>query len=253
METKKDSSISLPGAVIIAGALIAVAVIWTSKPAVAPSIPAETNTENNTAESTDAAPISPVTSKDYILGNPNAIIKIVEYSDPSCPYCKIFNSTMVEIMDEYGPDGKVAWIYRSFPLYKPTSDGRILHPKAGKESEAFECAADQGGNKAFWDYQKLFYARTPAVTSQSPEGFDSAKLPDLAEEVGLNKADFKQCLDSNKMATKVEQSYNEAVEAGINMKGTPYSVIISKDKSVPILGAQPYANVKQVIDVLLTN
>lgn len=80
---------------------------------------------------------------DHILGNPDAEIIIVEYSDAECPFCKSFHLTLHQVVDQY--QGKVAWVYRHWPIPQ-------LHPKAPKEAEAFECAGALGGNDMFWKY-----------------------------------------------------------------------------------------------------
>lgn len=89
--------------------------------------------------------MSPVTDKDHIKGDINAPVKIVEYSDIDCPFCKRFHTTMQEIMDSYGKDGKVAWVYRHFPLTQ-------LHPDAFNKAEASECITAKGGNDKFWSF-----------------------------------------------------------------------------------------------------
>ncbi len=99
--------------------------------------------------------LDPVTDKDHIAGNAQADIIIVEYSDTECPFCKKFHETMIQVMDEYGKSGKVAWVYRHFPL-------DALHKKARKEAEATECAAELGGNDKFWEYLNLMMKITPA-------------------------------------------------------------------------------------------
>lgn len=80
---------------------------------------------------------------DHIVGNPNAPIVIVEYSDSDCPYCQKFHATMHQIKDAYGD--KVAWVYRHFPLDN-------LHPKARMEAEASECVAKLSDDATFWKY-----------------------------------------------------------------------------------------------------
>lgn len=240
----KSSVLNIPTAIIIAGAIIAGSVIYTMKPA--PS--------NNQAAAvgTQQMELRPVSDKDHILGNPDAKIKIVEYSDPSCPFCKVFHNTMRKVMNEYGKSGDVAWVYRSFPIDKPgtRADGGILHPNAGKESQAMECAAAQGGNDKFWAYANRLYEVTPAVTSANPNGLDMKELPKIAEFVGLDVAEFKTCLDSGRYKDKVEASYNEGIAIGI--QGTPSSIIITPSgKNIPIEGAQPYESIKQTIDALL--
>jgi protein-disulfide isomerase len=89
------------------------------------------------------AEIEPVSATDHILGDPNAEIVIIEYSDLGCPFCKVFHATMHEIVDEY--EGRVAWVYRHYPI-------KELHPIAPEASEASECVAELGGNTNFWEY-----------------------------------------------------------------------------------------------------
>ena len=156
MEPRKASSpIGIPGAIIIAAAILAIAFIWTQKSA-RQSAPTTSQAGDLPNAGTTAA-MAPVTAGDHILGNPNAKVRLVEYSDPSCPYCQLFNPTMQQIMSEYGPGGQVAWIYRQFPLDKPDQNGNILHPNAGREAQAMECAAALGGNTAFWAYEKKWF------------------------------------------------------------------------------------------------
>ncbi len=93
----------------------------------------------------DQKPKSPtvILPGDHILGNANAPVVIVEYSDSDCPYCQKFHATMHQVKDKYGD--KVAWVYRHYPL-----DG--LHPKARMEAEASECVAKLSNNETFWKY-----------------------------------------------------------------------------------------------------
>ncbi len=213
--------ITLPGAIIIAAAIIAIAIIWVNKPAGNPATAAQKK------QPAEQIHIAPVTTAEHILGNPNADVKIVEYSDPSCPYCKTFNPVMAKIMDEYGPTGKVAWIYRHYPLDKPDSEGRILHPNAGHEAQALECAASLGGNTKFWAFEKQLYTITPSVTPQSPEGLDQKKLPGIAKSAGIDPVAFNECLTSGQFKSKVETQFLDGVNA--NVTGTPTSFFLLSD------------------------
>nr|MBP6858387.1 thioredoxin domain-containing protein [Candidatus Paceibacterota bacterium] len=169
MDSKPHPALTLPGAIIIAGAIIAIAIIWVKKPVSAPVA--------SNQPSIPEISMADVTSADHILGNPDADVVIVEYSDPSCPYCKVFHPTMQKIIGEYGPTGKVAWVYRSFPLDKPDSQGRILHPNAGMQAQAQECAAALGGNDAFWKYTDRLYE---VIQSDKGITLDNAELPVIA-------------------------------------------------------------------------
>ena len=180
--------------------------------------------------------IAPVTAQDHIRGNPNAPVKIVEYSDTECPFCKRFHTTMQQVMKEHGADGKVAWVYRHFPLDQ-------LHSKARKESVALECAGEQGGNDAFWKYTDRLYEVTPANN-----GLDPAELPKIAGEIGLDVPKFSACLASTKFDAHIEADVKNAGATGGN--GTPWSVVIGKNgKKYPLSGAQPYESIKQIIDL----
>lgn len=90
----------------------------------------------------------PVSRDDHILGDINAEIIIVEYSDLDCPFCKVFHNTMHQVVEK--SEGKVAWVYRHYPIPQ-------LHPNAPKKAEETECAWELGGNEAFWKYtDKVF-------------------------------------------------------------------------------------------------
>lgn len=86
------------------------------------------------------SPIDPAT--DHIRGNPKASVAVIEYSDYQCPFCKSVHPTYQKIVDTYGDD--VMWVYRHYPL--------PFHPHAQKAAEGAECAAELGGNDAFWAY-----------------------------------------------------------------------------------------------------
>src|SRR3989338_278944 len=139
---------AVPLAIIVAGGMIAVSLFVVNAN--------KTGTSGTTP--TVAQEIRGVQDDDHIRGNPNAKIILVEYSDPECPYCKVFHETLKQIIGEYGADGKVAWVYRNFPI--PS-----LHPKAPKESEALECATEQGGNEMFWKYADKVYMNTTSNNS----------------------------------------------------------------------------------------
>lgn len=231
----QKQNLSVPIAIVIAGIIIAGAVFYGSK---------NKSVENNAdqippKDSQKIVGLKDVSPEDHVLGNPDAQLAIIEFSDTECPFCKKIHQTMNQIMDEYGKTGKVKWIYRHFPL-------DALHDKTRKEAEATECATDLGGNEKFWAYINRLYSITP-----SNNGLDPAELPKIAEYVGLDKTAFESCLASGKFAAKVEANYQDGLSAGV--EGTPYSVIInSKDgKKYPISGALPYQQVKIAIDQLL--
>lgn len=250
VENKSSAStLNIPTAIVIAGAIIAIALIYTKGPATIK--PTE---KIQTAEQQ----VKPVTAADHILGNPNAKIKIVEYSDPSCPYCKVFHKTMEKVMNNYGTAGNVAWVYRSYPLLGiANANGQIPHPNADKESQALECAGSLGGNEKFWTFTNRLYDITPSVTGATPNGLDQKELPNIAKFAGLNVEDFNNCLATGKFKEKVDGILTEGINLGIN--GTPTSVMVLskafpvtiKEKLMAIY--EPYKNQNGEYPIRLSN
>jgi protein-disulfide isomerase len=215
----------VPGAIVVAGALIAFAVY--SGGAKAPVANSGT---------TAAMEVPAVTSKDHIRGNPGAKVVIVEYSDTECPFCKSFHNTLKDLTASYGD--QVAWVYRHFPIAQ-------LHSKAPNEAAATECVALLGGNNAFWSYLDSIFA-----TTGSNDSLDPAQLPRLASAVGVDTTAFNACLSSGQFTKKIEDSVAEAVKIGA--RGTPYTVLVANDGTKMVVnGAEPVASVKAKIDTLL--
>ncbi len=229
-----DKNLYIPVAILVAGGLIAGALFMSR------SDNTSENAGNNLGveETQSLDNIRPVDGTDHILGDPNADIVIVEYSDTECPFCKRFHETMHQVIDAYGADGKVAWVYRHYPIPQ-------LHSKAPKQAEALECAAQIGGNDGFWKYTDRLYEITP-----SNNGLDMTLLPQIAGEVGLDKAAFEACLNSGEMQARVTEDFENAVALGA--RGTPTSVIIAKDgRTALIPGAYPYENMVTIIEEAL--
>lgn len=223
--------LSVPIAVVVAGGLIAGALYYSN-------VKIAKETAKVAIPKTETVQMKPISNSDHILGNPNADVIIVEYSDLECPYCKVFHTTLKRVMSEYGKDGKVAWVYRHFPI-------ESLHSKAPKEAEATECANELGGSVKFWEYTDMVYERTSSNNSLDPK-----ELPKIANDIGLDVKAFNACLSSGKYAKLVQDSYDDAVKAG--GRGTPNSILITKDNvQTTVSGAQPYQDLKNIIDALL--
>lgn len=229
------STLGVPIAIVIGALVIGMAIIYTGnqKTGNPVQVGGDAPQEQKTAE----IDVAPVTEKDHIRGNPNAPIVIVEYSDFDCPFCKNFHETMQKVMETYGKDGKVAWVYRQFPLVQ-------LHPNSPKVSAASECVASLGGNEAFWKFADLVVS-----DRGTNEPTNVTKLPEYAAQAGVDKTKFTACLDAGTFTEKIQNDVQAAMKAGA--QGTPYSILIAGDQQGPIDGAQPYANVKQMIDTVL--
>ncbi|KKU50049.1 MAG: hypothetical protein A3F53_02605 [Candidatus Zambryskibacteria bacterium RIFCSPHIGHO2_12_FULL_48_10] len=220
---------TIPLAIVAAGALIAGAVYFGGEK---PQNYAERTPNNAEVE------VPAVTAQDHYLGSRSAKVIIVEYSDTECPFCKVFHYTMKDIMNSYGND--VAWVFRQLPIPQ-------LHSKAIKEAEATECAAELGGNQAFWNYLDELFRTTP-----SNDGLDPAELPRIAGTIGLDVPSFNTCLASGKYTEIIKSGVEESYKAGVPL-ATPYSIILDQDGKVKgtIKGAEPIESVKVKLDALL--
>ncbi len=176
--------------------------------------------------------------QDHIYGNPNAPVSLIEYSDFECPYCKTFHHTPRKIVDAY--QGKVNWVYRHYPL-------QFHNPGAQKQAEASECAAELGGNEAFWKYADTLYERT----TSNGKGFPVEQLVPLAEEIGLDRAQFQTCLKSGKYTEQVQGDLRGGAKSGIS--GTPGSILLNNTTGEAKLmsGAQRFENIKAEVDKML--
>ncbi len=233
MEPTPKQSPAIPIAIICGFAMIALAIFFTD------SGPATPHPLTDTSQSRPSATgeIRPVDETDYIFGNPNAPILMIEYSDYDCPFCKQFHNTMQQIMSEYGVDGQVAWVYRQYPIAD-------LHPNSPKISEAALCVGDIGGNDAFWGFTDRIFAER---TIEAPTNV--TKLPEYAADVGVSSEAYIACMQSRKMRDLVTASFTDAYNAGL--EGTPATVITIGTQQAVVDGAQSYETVKGIVTNLV--
>jgi protein-disulfide isomerase len=176
--------------------------------------------------------------RDHVYGDPEAIISLIEYSDFECPFCKSFHPYPKEVVDASG--GKVNWVYRHYPL-------QFHNPGAQKQAEASECANELGGNEAFWTYADAIYERT----TSNGNGFPIENLVPLAEEIGLDAAQFEECLNSARYAERVQEDLQEGSNSGIT--GTPGTILLNNETGEVRLvsGAMPTEQLQAKVDELL--
>lgn len=230
--TPQPSSPAVPIAIICGFAMIAIAVFFTSS-----SKNAEAPSSNQAATQTAGDEPRPVSKNDYILGNPNAPIMMIEYSDYDCPFCKQYHTTLNQIMDEYGITGQVAWVYRQFPLPQ-------LHPNSPMISKAALCVGKIGKNDAFWKFTQIVFD-----SRDVDEATNVTKLPTFAEEAGVSREDYLACMDDSEMEEEVKRQVTDGFNSGA--RGTPFTVLIVGNQQAVINGAQPYDVVKGIVKNLV--
>jgi len=165
---------------------------------------------------------------DAFLGDPNAPVTIIEFSDYQCPFCqKFWSETLPLLKENYIDTGKVKFIYRDFPI--PS-----LHPLAQLTAEATECVRSKGGDEAFWQYHDKIFENQQLISNDN--------IKSWAIELGY---DIEGCLENGDFRTEVLDDLRDAQSAGGS--GTPYFIINGK----PLGGAQPFEVFQQLIDAEL--
>lgn len=146
-------------------------------------------------------------------GDPNAPVKIIEYSDFQCPYCRNFwRDTEGQLIDQYVKTGKVYFEYRSVGLF--------IGPESARSAEAVYCAGDQG---KFWEMHDTIFANQGVAENSG--ALDDAHLNTFARTIGLDMAQFSGCF-AGKYDSRVAQDKTDATAAGIN--STPSFIINGK-------------------------
>ena len=189
-----------------------------------------------------ASGVRPVNGEDHIIGSLDAPVKLIEFSDFECPFCKRFHRVMKRVMGESRKTGKVAWVDRHFPHDS-------LHSTARKEAHRAHGTTSGLQNEAFWSYTDTLFEVTP-----SNNRLDLAVLPRIAQDIGLDRAKFEACLAGDarggKYAAHIEADVQDATASGGT--GTPYSLVVAPNGKVfTINGAQPYRAVKSIIELAL--
>jgi len=172
-----------------------------------------------------------IEENDPVLGDPNAPITVVEFSDFQCPFCaRAYFGTVSELkISNAFKNGEINFIYKHFPL-------NSIHPFAQKAAEASECANRQG---MFWEYHDLLFANQQAL------GEDDLKA--YATQIGLDTGIFNDCLDDNEARSEVNKETDQATSSG--GRGTPYFIVVNNENGATssVSGAVPFAQIESAI------
>lgn len=159
-------------------------------------------------------------AQNYTLGATSSPrLTIVEFSDFTCPYSKNVYSKIRRIGIEHEQDIKI--IFRDYPA---DEESMTL-------SMAANCAGDQG---LFWSMHDKLFQNQGEVTAK--------QLPRLAQQIGADKEEFRDCMDQNKFRNEIVKD----VEAGDKMgiEGTPTLFL----NGYKVSGDIPYSVLETVVE-----
>lgn len=161
-----------------------------------------------------------------VLGNPEAPITIVEYTDFQCPYCSRGYETMEQVRKTYGD--KVRILVKNLPL--------PMHPMAVPAAKRFEALMLQGPEKAFAFYHEIF-KNQPKLNEGKEKFLDAA-----VKKAGGDLAKVKKDMEGEKVKAILDSDMAEAKK--YNFSGTPAFIV----NGVSVRGAYPFEAFQKIID-----
>ncbi len=157
-----------------------------------------------------AAPFARPNPQANSAGDPQAPIKIEEFSDFQCPACaSFFLNVEPEFIKTYVATGQVYFVYRSM--------GEWIGPESVAAAEAAYCAGDQ---ERFWEMHDIIFANH---TGENVGDYSDRRLTAFAETISLDMGEFNSCFDSGKYTDRVRQDFIDGQSAGLN--ATPSFVL----------------------------
>ncbi len=161
-----------------------------------------------------------------VLGDADAVITIVEFTDYQCPFCARAHKTMKKILKTYS--GKVKLVQKQFPL--------PFHQNAKPAALAALCANEQ---KSYQKYTELLW--------ENQRELDKKDLFNYAKRARLKMGPFKKCFNKERYLSQIEAEIKEGKKQGV--RGTPTFIINGQSVS----GARPYEYFKGIIDAELSH
>ncbi len=224
------NSLLLPITIAITSIVIAIAVYVVTSQGYTPTTPITTST----TKITTVKKMLPVTIADHILGNPRAPIKIIEYTEFSCVYCARYQQTLSQIINDYGPTGDVAWVFREIPF-------TVNHTISLQITQAAECVAQTAGNDIFWKFVNILFDNQP---------IKKIKLGQYEYAANANPNKVASCINNGIPNKRIEAVSKNAKSIGV--QNIPYTIIISPNgASFSFEGTPPYSYIQQHINDLL--
>lgn len=169
------------------------------------------------------------------LGNPDASVTVVEFTDYQCPFCNRFEkSTFTKLKENYIDTGKIRWVVLDMPL--------SFHKDAMFASQAAHCAGEQD---KFWELRTLLFQNQKALLPEH--------IAQYSKQIGIKQEAFNLCINSNRYQESIQRDIAEAQKQRIT--GTPTFVIAKSTPDIVsgkrIVGAQQYNVFSKEIDALL--
>lgn len=225
---ENNFKLGTPGAIIVGAIIVAATIIYINYNGANIK---DSGTKNPGAQA--QGQVADVTiDDDAVLGDMDAPVTIIEFSDYQCPFCRSFwDETLPSIIGEYVSVGKVRFVYRDFPLSS--------HPLALPFAEAAECSRDQD---KYWEMHDMIFEQQGKLAAGTVNSIEIADLSAWAEDLEMNVGEFERCMEEDKYLEEIRKDFDDGVAAGVS--GTP-SFFINGEM---LRGAVPFEAFKTVIE-----
>ncbi len=216
VQPKKKRELNIPAAIVVAGALIAIALMVRVSPS------------SGDADSGRLDLIPDVSADDFIRGEKDAPVTIIEYADYKCPACAAYQPILAELVAESG--GEVRWIYRDFPIFSEPA------------AVASRCVGKILGEESFWQYSDALFSGQEMITSDF--------LKEKALSFGAGSEAYDSCIADPVLKNEVHKNYNR-LKYLLGFSHTPTTIMVDKNgRKYVFTGALYKETLKDIIETL---
>lgn len=174
--------------------------------------------------------VADISKTDFIRGDENADVTVIEYADFSCHYCAQYHPTMQKLIAAY--PGRVRWVYRHLPIFNMEA------------AIASECVGDLAGDDAFWHFADTLFAHQ--------DSFSTAFYRETALVSGVSGSDYDACIANILTKSAIERDFRQA-RTLLGFNATPYTILIDKaGRKYSFAGALPFADLQTSVETLLS-
>jgi protein-disulfide isomerase len=134
--------------------------------------------------------------KHYTLGTAGAPVVIKEFSDYTCPHCKMLQEPLERAIQQF--EGKVQLVLYPF----------VLNPTSEVATQAAWCAGEQG---KFWEFHHMLYRRQELWSHLAAP---LERISDFAKDLSLDTTALKSCVESGRMQDliKADKTYGQQLQ-----------------------------------------
>jgi protein-disulfide isomerase len=186
------------------------------------------------------------------MGDPDAPIKIEEFSDFQCPYCqRFYEETEPLLVEQYISTGKVYFTYRSMGNFVSDNIAQATNTPTTESRDAALAAYCAGDQNKFWEMQAYLFAN---VLGEDVGSFTDQRIEWIAEKAGLDMDQFSDCYGMGKYEDRAQQDFEDAQAA--NIVGVPSFLlrytVNDETRTRLIEGAQPFSAFQEELESVLS-